>query len=124
MSTANLSRRTLRIRALAFVFGGAAVVAMLGLLVVNSSTGLAARSTNAKSLRLLVECTTAPELRDPPERNVPASDCYSRQQKAQASFTAPDGPFANLITAASACGAANPGDLAATRACVVKALKR
>jgi hypothetical protein len=124
MSTADLSRRTLRIRALAFVFGGAAIVAMLGLLVVNSSTGLAARSTNAKSLRLLVECTTAPELRDPPEHNVPASDCYSRQQKAQASFTAPDGPFASLVAAAAACGAAHPGDIAATQTCIVEGLKR
>jgi hypothetical protein len=98
------------------------LLASLGLLVYNSTTAKAARSDQSSALRLLVECTTAPSLRNPPEKNVPDSDCYTRQQQASASFTAPDGPFASLIAAAAACGSAHPNNIPRTRECIVDAL--
>jgi len=99
------------------------LLASLGLLVYNSTTAKASRSDQSRALRLLIECTTAPELRVPPEKHVPKTDCYSRQQEATATFTAPNSPFASLISAASACGAAHPNDTDETLKCVIAALK-
>lgn len=77
--------------------------------------------------RLLVECTTAPQFRQPPEdlKKVPANDCYTRQQKAGADFVGqPAGPINTVTVIAAACGAQNPGDIRATRACVERGLAR
>jgi len=90
----------------------------------NSQRAAKDRRVAAASLRLLVECTTAPAQRIPPERHVPADDCYLRQQKAAGAFTDPTGPLAALVAAAAACGSAHPGDIPATRGCIVKGLSR
>jgi hypothetical protein len=70
--------------------------------------------------RLLVECTTSPELREPPERTdtVSPRDCYLRQQANTASVVGdPAGPINTVAVAAAACGAAHPGDVPATLQC-------
>lgn len=147
MSTANLSRRTLRLRALAVAFGGAAVVAMLVLGVVTvqqiqtSNDRLlagahTARVQRADGIRLtqqvkalaihLTECTTRPDLRKPPAdiKDLPKDDCYVQQQSGAADFASPRSAFGQLVIMAAACGAANPGNIPATQACVVKAVTR
>lgn len=147
MSTADLSRRTLRLRNLAILFGGFAVVALL---VLGVMTVLQVRTDSerllggskiareqrdlqialtkqVKALALhLTECTTRPDLRTPPVKiaDLPEDDCYVQQQKGAADFASPTGPFGQLIIVSAACGAANPGDDKATLACVLRGLKR
>lgn len=101
------------------------VLSSIGTIVLlrNSQAAKADRKVQATSLRVLVECTTPPLLRTPPEKHPKASDCYLRQQAATAGFTAADGPLSPLLSAAAACGAAHPGDIPATRACVLKGLR-
>lgn len=84
-----------------------------------------ARDAQQKALRLLIECTTAPALRDPPETRPLQDDCYLRQQRAQAGVVGePRGPINTVAVAAAACGAAHPGDVAATLRCVRQAVTR
>jgi hypothetical protein len=104
-----------------------AVLAGLTAVYVADSVRPAQESRQAlqRALRLLVECTTAPELRDPPETQPLADDCYLRQQRAQSKIVGePDGPINTVAVAASACGAAHPGDVAATLRCVREAVGR
>lgn len=78
-----------------------------------------ARQIRAQGKRL-VECTTRPDLRQPPVdlSDLPASDCYARQQAAQGDVLGkPPGPLKPYIAAAAACGAAHPGNFAATLRC-------
>lgn len=91
----------------------------------NSEQARASRVSTAASLRLLVECTTPPNQRTPPEPHPSATDCYVRNQAAQAGFLGePRGPINTVAVAAAACGAANPGDVAGTRRCVQRGLTR
>lgn len=83
------------------------------------------RQVQQRALRLLVECTTAPALRDPPETQPLQNDCYLRQQRSQSKILGePSGPINTVAVAASACGAAHPGDVAATLRCVREAVSR
>lgn len=134
-----LSPRTRKLRALALVFGVGAVVAMLFLGVVTvlqvrtDSERLLANSKSAREQRdaqltlskRLIECTTRPDLRKPPAdiKDLPKDDCYAQQQAGAADFASPTGPFGVLVAVSSACGSAHPGDIPATQACVVKALR-
>lgn len=75
---------------------------------------------------LLVECTTRPDLREPPvdPSHLPADDCYRRQQQAQGDLVGiPKGPINTVAVAAAACGAAHPGDVAATLKCTQAAVQ-
>lgn len=112
-----------RAQTILILFTSVCVIAALGLLMYNSTIAKASRSDQEQALQLLIECTTAPALRDPPETHVPKTDCYTRQQDASATFTAPDSPYASLIGAAASCGAAHPNDIPATLQCVLVALK-
>jgi len=65
---------------------------------------------------LLAECTIPPEERTPPvELKVGARDCYQRSIDARAQDV---GLIGDISVIAAACGAANPGDIPATRLCV------
>ena len=69
---------------------------------------------------LLVECTTRPDLRQPPvaPEDLPADDCYRRQQAATGDLVGdPKGPINTVAVAAAACGSAHPGDVPATLRC-------
>lgn len=103
----------------ALVMMSVAVLLLLG----NSTEAKKQRETQAATLRVLVECTTPPALRNPPEKHVKPDDCFVRQQAATADFAAANGPLSPLLGAAAACGAAHPGDIPATRACVLKGLR-
>lgn len=95
------------------------------LLLDNSDKARQQRAAQLAQGRLLVECTTRPDLRKPPIPldEVPPGDCYARQQLAQGDLLGkPEGPLKPYIAAAAACGAAHPGDYGATRRCVVAAL--
>lgn len=99
------------------------VATSTGLLLDNARKATQQRADVARQARLLVECTTPPRLRKPPERHVPATDCYARQQTARASLLGdPPGPINTVVVAAAACGAAHPGNIKATRSCVKAAL--
>lgn len=92
-----------------------------------------AREALLSQSELLVECTTRPDLRKPPAKDVSpkvpglqvgADDCYSRQQTAQGDIVGePEGPLNTVAVAAAACGAAHPGDFAATFKCTTEALE-
>lgn len=86
-----------------------------------------AQGAQTKALaRLLVECTTAPQFREPAEdpEKVAGSDCYARQQAATADFVGePSGPINSVTVIAAACGASHPGDIPGTRACVERGLR-
>ena len=70
---------------------------------------------NHANTQLLVECTTAPAERNPPATATGNDDCYVRSE---ARTRAAVSQIGELSTAAAACGAANPGDVARTRNCV------
>lgn len=77
---------------------------------------------NGKAQReLLIECTTPPEERVPPLRHAGASDCYVRSQARTGEVV---GQVGDISVIAAACGAANPGDIPATRECVEEGLSR
>lgn len=113
MSDLGLSRRTLRLRAAFYVLLGGAVVTMLVLLTIDAQIALRQRA-------LLIECTTAPADRVPPADPSPA-DCYLRGEARTAAAVSQIG---DLSIVAAACGAAHPGDVPATRACVERAIER
>lgn len=100
------------------------VLSSIGTVVLlrNSQAAKVDRKVQATSLRVLVECTTPPNLRHPPETHPTADDCYVRSQSSTANLIAPTGPLSPLLSAAAACGAAHPGDIQATRECVLKGL--
>lgn len=103
------------------------VLAALGLLLYSSAAARAQRANQLQLAQLLVECTTAPQFRQPPVKaaDLPSSDCYSRQQAQQADVIgSPAGPLKPYIVLAATCGAAHPGDPDATQACVEDALAR
>lgn len=77
---------------------------------------------NETNGNLLVECTTPPSERHPPKRVDVGDqgDCYNRNQLATGQAVS---QVSTISIAAAACGAANPGNVAATEACVSKALK-
>lgn len=80
-----------------------------------------ANSANANSA-LLVECTTPPELRHPPvviDASGTAADCYVRTRAETGQVVQ---NIRTISIAAAACGAANPGNVKATEACVSKTL--
>lgn len=93
-------------------------------LLKNSQAAKRDRLVQSAALRLLVECTTPPDQRKPPELHAPATDCYVRNQAASASVIGePKAPINTVSILAASCGAAHPGDGPATLACVLKGLK-
>jgi hypothetical protein len=77
----------------------------------------------AQSRDLLVECVTPPNLRTPPVHHPKPSDCYVRSQAQQGDIIGePQGPINTVAVAAAACGAAHPGDVAATLRCTREAV--
>jgi hypothetical protein len=105
---------------------GIGVLTGLAAVYVANSVGPAQQSRDAqlKALRLLVECTTPPQERKPPEPNPKADDCYVRSQRAQAGILGePKGPINTVAVAAAACGAAHPGDVPATLLCTKAAMR-
>jgi hypothetical protein len=103
-ATEGLSQRTLRLRAAFYVCLGGAVVAMLVLLVAIALSNQA----NGDQVR---DCTT------------PGGECFEQAAKRQAQVIGePVAPINNVAVVAAACGAAHPGDIAATRACVEEGL--
>ncbi len=87
------------------------------------------RANSRQVLSLLAECTTPPEARRPvpkdvdrtaPGLQVSPSDCYARSNARTASAI---GQLSDISVIAAACGAANPGDVPATRRCVEEALR-
>lgn len=109
--------------------GAVVVTAILIALGVARLNGIADdnRATNVSTstaVKLLVECTTNPAERTPPVTKPAADDCYVRQQKGTADIVGvPAGQLSPLTYISAACGAANPGDIPATRACLEKGLR-
>lgn len=95
------------------------------LLLGNSDSAKHQRADQIALSERIIECTTRPDLREPPvaTEDLPANDCYKQQQAGAADFASPTGPFGVLVAVSSACGSAHPGDIPATQACVVKALR-
>jgi Tfp pilus assembly protein PilN len=121
---------TLRLWMLAAMLGvvvGVGVLLAVGIVVLldNSRKAVEQRAAQLELSQLLVECTTRPDLREPPITRPKPSDCYVRQQ-AELSKTLgePNGPINTVAVAAAACGAANPGDVPATLACTKRAVTR
>jgi hypothetical protein len=79
---------------------------------------------NQENGRLLVECTTAPSLREPPVKEPKPSDCYVRTQAQQADVIGvPSGPINEVVVLAAACARQAPNDTEAEiRACVEEGL--
>jgi hypothetical protein len=102
----------------ALIWAGVAVMvvfagASLFFLVQNAKAGSETRS-------LLVECTIPPSERTPPvEVRESSRDCFTRNQERLARSV---GQISDISVVAAACGAANPGDVKATRQCVEEAL--
>ena len=107
MSAEGLSRRTLRLRAAFYVTLGAAVVAMLLLLV---AIALGNRS-NGQVIR---DCTT------------PGGECFERSAKRQAAVIGePPAPINDVVILAAACADRVGVDTEAEiRACVLEGLTR
>ena len=126
MNTDGLSPRTRALGAAAKVF---AVGAMLALLILTSlavfrlerleRASAVEQTLIADAAELLIECTTSPGDRTPPVYSASPTDCYLRGELRTAAAVA---RVKELTVIASACGAANPGDVPATRQCVEKAL--
>jgi len=100
-------------------------IAVSGSLIVlflqNNKLSDLARS-NQNDSRLLIECTTPPELRDPPvviDPEKSALDCYTRTRAETGQVVK---NVRSISIAAAACGSAYPGDVKATEACVNKTL--
>jgi hypothetical protein len=70
--------------------------------------------------RILIECTTPPGARTPPEDHPLPNDCFVRSQKSTASILM---NVNRVSVAAAACGADHPGDVDATEECVKVAIK-
>lgn len=111
-----------RTRALGAAFRallGAAVVAMLVLLCYDAWLGHRQRDAIEANTALLVECTTDPAERKPATTKPGEDDCFVRGRNRTAEAVSQIG---DLSVIAAACGAAHPGDIPATRACVERAL--
>lgn len=99
-----------------------AVLVALALLIWLAFIGQHDRIVIKRLVARVTECTTPPEERVPPVLvNDPKNDCYARalRQQGQAVST-----ISSVSVIAAACGAANPGDVPSTKACVEKELKR
>ena len=111
---------TRRLWAGAFMYALLAAVLVVSIpslyfLVQNARNGAATRD-------LLVECVIAPEEREPPVVvKDPERDCYTRGINRQGNAIQ---SLSSVSIVAAACGAAHPGDVVATRACVEKELAR
>lgn len=119
----------------AFLIAGTVMVVVVNLLTVIYLTSIAqqgavsrattqtiAKQNKALAQRIL-ECTTPPALRKQPESKPRADDCYVRSQASTTELLGePSGPINAVTVAAAACGAANPGDVAATLRCTRKAV--
>lgn len=74
---------------------------------------------NQRNTNLLIECNTPPGDRNPPITIDPTkktTDCYTRYQQNIVTIN-------DISVAAAACGAANPGNVPATRNCVTKVIE-
>lgn len=73
---------------------------------------------------LLVECTTAPEVRQPPVKHPAPTDCYVRTHAETDDIVGePAGPINEVVVLAAACARVLPNDTEAEiRACVEKGL--
>ena len=78
------------------------------------------RANSRAVLQILAECTTPPEERQPPVTEPDPDDCYVRSNARTGKVV---GQIGDLSILAAACGAANPGDVAATRRCVETAME-
>lgn len=79
---------------------------------------------NRSNSALLVECTTPPELRHPPVVVKPGktgADCYLRSRQETGKVVK---SIRDISVAAAACGAAHPGDIDETEACVNRTLSQ
>lgn len=77
----------------------------------------------AKTRGLLVECVIPPEERIPPLEHPADTDCFTRSQQRLADGIKQIATNNRAISVvAAACGAAHPGDIPGTEACVDKAL--
>lgn len=102
------------------------ILAALSILLYNSATARAQRQKQIEVAQLLVECTTPPGDRKPPVKVTDEqADCYTRNLERQAQVLGdPAAPINDVSIIAAACGAAHPGDITATRACVLRGLRR
>lgn len=97
------------------------VVVMLASLLQLEEKADAERRDLLKISAQIAECTTAPELRVPPEPKPTQADCYVQARARSVQLA----EAINRVTiAAAACGARHPGDVPATRQCTERALKR
>lgn len=96
------------------------VVTAWALLIQNQKITELAKLNKANS-DLLVQCTTAPGDRRPPVDTDDAADCYVRSQRQTGRVVS---NISSISIAAAACGAAHPGDVKATEACVNATLAR
>lgn len=119
-----LSRRAAVYRATVMFLAAVAIatiaVTAFALLVQNQRITELAKLNKANS-DLLVECTTAPTDRKPPTESDSPTDCYVRSQRQTGKVVS---NISSISIAAAACGAANPGDVKATEACVKETLAR
>lgn len=113
----SLTAEHLRNIATALILGAVVSVAAL---MVFSTFRLLALTEQADSQRtLILECTTPPSEREPPVRKPEPDDCYVRANSRTGDAVA---SINEVSIAAAACGAAHPGDVKATEACVRKTL--
>jgi hypothetical protein len=120
-----VNRKRARFEASLYVTLFMLVIALAGALLVIYRQGQKLDQTIQQGrlyTKLLVECTTPPELRRPPvvvEQKDPALDCYLRTK--QNTNKVIDN-VKEISIAAAACGAAYPGDVTKTQACVNRTL--
>lgn len=117
MTTQAQTDRRLIYRAALFGIGAGALVLMAASLIY-----LVQVAQEAKAQRvLLIECTTAPELREPPLLDPAPSDCFLRARAETADRTV--GAINNVVVLAAACARRPDIDTAAEiRACVEEGL--
>lgn len=100
------------------------VILLLGIggwLVYRDGQAEEQRANSRAVLQILAECTTPPSERRPPVKVTdPADDCYTRNVARTGQVV---GQIGDLSILAAACGAANPGDVPATRQCVETAME-
>jgi hypothetical protein len=115
-----LSHRTQALgAAFKVLIGGLAVALLIVVTVIAVQVRSTVQNTRAAQLsahasqRRILDCTS------------PAGKCFQRAAKRQAAIIGdPPAPINNVAIIAAACGAAHPGDIPATRACVEKGLGR
>lgn len=86
------------------------IVVGLGVYRLNLLSRSAAQQREAQYQlsQLILECTTAPGLRNPPVKNPDSTDCYVRgQQQLATTIGDPAGPINNVIILAAACAKQN-----------------